>query len=246
MERLQNNTTQYVQAGLFLATAYLAGSKRFIQYFPKSSRQGLLLSAACGAGFTVIPKKLIGCDVAHYIERKRGKPLGKPYRNLLDVFESLVIGSALAGVISTLLGKKSPIISDEGMLRFQIINTGVAAGVSTILSLTTNRAHDSRNYFEEYQADWDILSGDEQAHYVKQFCDNDLSAFGFDSLRGDFPVEQFLPLPDFQTLNKSKISWYLEMWMKHLILLSTEQTLDLNNAAFQQKILFRANTIRKK
>ena len=60
MSQVQNTLLhKYVQPITVLAIAYLAGSKRFIQYFPEASRGGLCLAAGLGAIGTLASPKLL-------------------------------------------------------------------------------------------------------------------------------------------------------------------------------------------
>ena len=54
MSQIQNNILHnWVQPAVFLSAAFLAGSQRYIQFFPGATQNGLVLSATIGSGFTL-------------------------------------------------------------------------------------------------------------------------------------------------------------------------------------------------
>ncbi|MCB1107263.1 MAG: hypothetical protein KDK76_04120, partial [Chlamydiia bacterium] len=101
MTRVSNHFIHHaVQPTLFLAIAYLAGSKRGIQFFPGgTTRKGLLIAAACQIGAMEAVSRLPD-KYKFYSSNQdgsfRGVLYGKAIENLANAPLALLIGNIAA------------------------------------------------------------------------------------------------------------------------------------------------------
>lgn len=117
MTRVQNQTFHpLVPSFLFLGMAYFAGSKRFIQYFPKASREGLLLTAAWGSGAIYANKNWM---------REKPSFLEKSLRLTATLALSALCASCVA---RSLKGRVQ--LSIKSALKFTLLEGGVAVGLT--------------------------------------------------------------------------------------------------------------------
>ena len=104
--------------GLFFASAYLAGSKRFIEVFPTANRQGLMFAAATSS---------LGLEGSRRITDRIG--LKKGTLTYL-VYRSLTVAAAALFTtpwIAKMFGKKAKILTQDAG-KFARVTTGVIVG----------------------------------------------------------------------------------------------------------------------
>ena len=104
--------------GLFFATAYLAGSKRFVEVFPTANRQGLMFAAATSS---------LGLEgsrrITDRIGLKKGTPTHLVYRSLMVAAAALFTTPWIAKTF----GREAKIlVQDVG--KFARVTTGVIVG----------------------------------------------------------------------------------------------------------------------
>ncbi|WP_316359569.1 hypothetical protein [Candidatus Neptunichlamydia sp. REUL1] len=104
--------------GLFFATAYLAGSKRFVEVFPTANRQGLMFAAATSS---------LGLEgsrrVTDRIGLKKGRPTYLVYRSLMVAVAALLTTPWVAKTF----GKGAEILGQD-VGKFAHVTTGVIVG----------------------------------------------------------------------------------------------------------------------
>ena len=104
--------------GLFFATAYLAGSKRFIEVFPTANRQGLMFAAATST------LGLVGSrHVTDRIGLKKGTPTCLVYRSLVVAAAALFTTPWVAKTF----GREAKILAQD-VGKFARVTTGVIVG----------------------------------------------------------------------------------------------------------------------
>ena len=105
-------------ASLFFATAYFAGSKRFVEVFPTANRQGLMFSAATSSLGLGISQQL-----TNHIGLKKKTPLYLVYKSLVVAATALVTTPWVAKTF----GREAKILSQD-LNKFARVTTGVIVG----------------------------------------------------------------------------------------------------------------------
>jgi len=104
--------------GLFFATAYLAGSKRFIEVFPTANRQGLMFAAATSS---------LGLEGSRRITDRMGLKKGTP---TCLVYRSLLVAAAALFTtpwVAKTFGREAKILAQD-VGKFARVTTGVIVG----------------------------------------------------------------------------------------------------------------------
>ncbi len=104
--------------GLFFATAYLAGSKRFVEVFPTANRQGLMFAAATSS---------LGLEGSRRITERIGLKEGTPTHL---VYRSLMVAAAALFTtpwVAKTFGKEAKILAQD-VGKFARVTTGVIVG----------------------------------------------------------------------------------------------------------------------
>ena len=111
MSQVQNNILHnWVQPAVFLSAAWLAGSNRYIQYFPGATQKGLVLSATLGSGFTL---------ASQFTLTNQEEPA---YQSFIRVTASLALGMILAPYVAKKLKGRAD-LSLSASLRFGVLET---------------------------------------------------------------------------------------------------------------------------
>ncbi|QVL55763.1 MAG: hypothetical protein KFB95_00735 [Simkaniaceae bacterium] len=104
--------------GLFFATAYLAGSKRFVEVFPTANRQGLMFAAATSS---------LGLEGSRRVTDRIGLKKGTP---TCLVYRSLVVAAAALFTtpwVAKTFGREAKILAQD-VGKFARVTTGVIVG----------------------------------------------------------------------------------------------------------------------
>jgi len=147
MSQVQNNILhRYIQPAFLVAIAYVAGSKRFIQYFPGASQGGLCLAAGIGSGIAFISPNIK--TPALFKTEKNETAI----HSCIRVIISLALGTIIEHVISK--GLKGRV-----NFRFIIFETVYAGLFSFISSMISQKASFSNKKENENSISEEILEG---------------------------------------------------------------------------------------
>ena len=130
MSQVQNNTLHnFVQPAALLTLAYLAGSKRFIQYFPGASQGGLCLAAGVGSAIALASPHISKPECL-----KTDTNNENALHSFIRVTASLALGTILTHVADKVLkGRVSLCIHATGrLIAFETLFAGLVAGISSI------------------------------------------------------------------------------------------------------------------
>ena len=104
--------------GLFFASAYFAGAKRFIEVFPTANRQGLMFAAATSSVGLVGSRR-----ITDRIGLKKETPTCLVYRSIIVAAVALFTTPWVAKTF----GREAKIISQD-VRKFARVTTGVIVG----------------------------------------------------------------------------------------------------------------------
>ena len=127
MSQVQNNILHnVVQPALFLSVAFLAGSKRCIQYFPGATQNGLVLSAALGSGFTLASQMIVS-------EKETA------YHSFMRVTASLALGMIMAPYVAKRLNRRAD-ITFPASFRLGVLETIVSMTLASASYYITSQS----------------------------------------------------------------------------------------------------------
>ena len=221
MSQVQNRRLHnYIQPIALMAVAYIAGSKRFIRYFPGASQGGLLLAAGLGVGATYASPH-ISTPAFLTTDQKNEYAV----HSLIRVITSLALGTIAVHVADKALkGRVSLSLPAAG--RFILLEFAVAlsfAGVSYFQTTPKTLKEKHAAYLKDLDT-WNKLPEEERGAFAKQCFDKDFSALPLE--KGEFDTKLFEKLPDdFSTLTKNQLEWYGSLYHLQGPTLSAHDTL---------------------
>lgn len=234
MSQVQNNTLHNIaQPITFMAIAYLAGSKRCIQFFPGASRGGLLLAAGIGSAATLASPHI---PAPAFLKTDQKDESAR--HSLIRVTASLALGTLTAHFADKILkGRVSLCMHAAG--RFIALETVIAlafAAYSASQVAPTPGGGDPKTLEEKHAAykkdldSWNKLPEKERSEFAKKCFDNkNLAALPLKE--GDFDIKLFAELPkqDVAKLTANQLEWFSAICTRGLTL-TVEQEFALNAA----------------
>ena len=216
-----------------MVIAYLAGSKRCIQFFPGASRGGLLLAAGIGSAATLASPHIPAPAFLKTDQKKEGA-----LHSLIRVTASLALGTLTAHFADKILkGRVSLCMHAAG--RFIALETVIALAFAAYsasqVAPTPGGSGDPKTLEEKHAAylkdpdTWNKLPEKERSEFAKQCFDKDLPALPIKE--GDFDSKLFaeLPIQDVAKLTKNQLEWFSAICTRGLAL-TIDQEFDLNAA----------------
>ena len=240
MSQVQNSRLHnYIQPIALMAVAYIAGSKRFIRYFPGASQGGLCLATGLGVATTLAsPHIKTPAFLQTDIEKESAM------HSFMRVASSLALGTIAAPIVTKFLkGRVSFCVHAAGRLMgleglFTCVFVGLSSIQDNIPVPKTKKEHfqtieeKHANFLQNIDS-WNALSKKQRSHLAQEFYHADLPVLPLGE--GELDTAYFEPTPDFLMLSRNQLEWYTALYL-HCLDLNVEQSFALN-AARQRKQL---------
>ncbi|MCB1107036.1 MAG: hypothetical protein KDK76_02950, partial [Chlamydiia bacterium] len=172
------------------------------------TRKGLLIAAACQIGAMEAVSRLP--DKYKFYSSNEDRTLrgilhGKAIENLANAPLALLIGN-----IAALCLKKRPDLSFVAATQIASVHL-IAAALFSLHSAFSSSIEETYEHYKTNPLGWWALNGQQQADLAKQFCDLGLEPDLLWKLQDDFPIQQFMPLPNLYDLSIFQKEWYLKI-----------------------------------
>ena len=176
MSQVQNRRLHnYIQPIALMAVAYIAGSKRFIRYFPGASQGGLLLAAGLGVGATYASPH-ISTPAFLKTNTENESSMHSFFRVMtslaLGIFGAYIVAKPLKGRVSFCVHAASRLMGLEAV--FGCIFTGISYMQSQKVEeglFPEETLEEKYKSFQSNTQSWNALSGKERSKFAKEFYD---------------------------------------------------------------------------
>ena len=231
MSQVQNSRLHsYIQPIALMAVAYVAGSKRFIRYFPGASQGGLCLATGLGVA-TTLASPHIKTPAFLQTDIEKESAMHSFFRVMtslaLGIFGAYIVAKPLKGRVSFCVHAASRLMGLEVV--FGCVFTGISFMQSRKVEeglFPEETLEEKYKSFQSNTQSWNALSGKERSKFAKEFYDKNFPVL---SIEGEFDTAPFETLPNFSTLTINRLEWYGELFLGGFNL-TVKQSFNLNQA----------------